>query len=314
MRGDPAFLLTQGVGSLRVNGGESVTQRKRATGFALMDTAFAADAKFVRLARKAPSEVAFATAVGVYWLMLADARRARNAAVNWEDYTEYTEQIALLKDAKLLIATGFDSSTFDRWAPAYKSPWDKERTGTQGYAEEPESTQATPTSTPLTSNQLSSPQLVSSELPNENDSATIACRSLADGGRWLGDREYVAAFDDMDRRYTAEWVQAAIPAVVADLTARGKVRAWDLKRLVDLKCAERARLEDNERQRKVAEANAAEAERLRRKAESATDEEKRRASVMRRAVGLWLKRRPSEPVPDDFDELAAWLEQNGEAA
>lgn len=291
-----------------------MTQRKRATGFALMDTAFAADAKFVRLARKAPSEVAFATAVGVYWLLLADARRARDAAVNWDDYTEYTDQIALLKDAKLLTSTGFDPTTFDRWAPAYKSPWDKVRTGTQGNAEEPESTQATPTSTPLTSPHINSPQLVSDSLPNETDSATFACRSLADGGRWLGDREYVAAFDDMDRRYTPEWVQAAIPVVVADLTARGKVRAWDLKRLVELKCAERSRQEDNERQRAVMEANAAEAERLRRKAEAATEEEKRRASIMRRAVGLWLKRRPDVAVPTDFEELKAWLKQNGEAA
>ncbi|MCA1570864.1 MAG: hypothetical protein LC798_11205 [Chloroflexi bacterium] len=99
-----------------------MTQRKRATGFALMDTAFAADAKFVRLARKAPNEVAFAACVGVYWLILADARRARSAVVNWEDYTEYTEQIAALKDAKLLTVNGFEGEAFDNWAPAYKAP------------------------------------------------------------------------------------------------------------------------------------------------------------------------------------------------
>lgn len=104
-----------------------MTQRKRATGFALMDTAFAADAKFVRLARKAPNEVAFAASVGVYWLMLADARRARSAVVHWEDYTEYTEQIAALKDAKLLDVNGFPAGSFDNWAPAYKAPVERTR-------------------------------------------------------------------------------------------------------------------------------------------------------------------------------------------
>lgn len=99
-----------------------MTQRKRATGFALMDTAFAADAKFVRLARKAENEVAFAATVGVFWLILADARRARSAVVNWDDYTEYTDQIAFLQDAKLLTVDGFDEETFRRWAPAYRVP------------------------------------------------------------------------------------------------------------------------------------------------------------------------------------------------
>lgn len=104
-----------------------MTQRKRATGFALMDTAFAADAKFVRLARKAPNEVAFAASVGVYWLMLADARRARSAIVHWEDYTEYEEQIAALKDANLLNVNGFPDGSFDNWAPAYKAPTERTR-------------------------------------------------------------------------------------------------------------------------------------------------------------------------------------------
>lgn len=122
-----------------------MTQRKRAIGFALMDTAFAADAKFVRLARKAENEVAFAASVGVFWLILADARRARSAIVNWEDYTEYTEQIAALKDAKLLTTNGFDGETFDRWAPAYKSPNERTRpyhrvpNGNNGTADEGDS-------------------------------------------------------------------------------------------------------------------------------------------------------------------------------
>lgn len=145
-----------------------MTQRKRATGFALMDTAFAADAKFVRLARKAPNEVAFAACVGVYWLILADARRARSAVINWEDYTEYTEQIAALKEAKLLTVNGFEDGTFDNWAPAYKTPNERtrpspavpNRTGEMGESEHgayptvPDGIGGTPTSPHLTSNQV----------------------------------------------------------------------------------------------------------------------------------------------------------------
>ncbi len=149
-----------------------MTQRKRATGFALMDTAFAADAKFVRLARKAPNEVAFAASVGVYWLMLADARRARSALVHWEDYTEYTEQIAALKDANLLDVNGFPPGSFDNWAPAYKAPTERirplstvpDRTGGDGDSEHeayptvpdrPSDTKSTVTSTHIRSDHLS---------------------------------------------------------------------------------------------------------------------------------------------------------------
>lgn len=292
-----------------------MTQRKRATGFALMDTAFSADAKFLRLARQAPNTSAYAAAVGVYWLLVADARRNRDRIINWDDYTEYAVEIAALKEAKLLVSDGFAEEAFDRWAPAYKSPYDRERNATQGYAEQHKSTQATLTSTQLASTPISSPPSkeggLGETIPGESDSATIACRSLMDGGRWLGDREYVAAWDDMDRRYTEAWVRAEIQPAVEELTAKGKVRAWDLKRLVDLRCAERSRMEENDRQRRVAEATRVETERIRAAAEQTTEEEKERASIMRRAVGLWLKRRPSEPVPTDYNALARWLAQNG---
>lgn len=54
MRGDPAFLLTQGVGSLRVNGGESVTQRRAvypsaATSLSLARCSVEAQLLFTRL-------------------------------------------------------------------------------------------------------------------------------------------------------------------------------------------------------------------------------------------------------------------------
>jgi hypothetical protein len=109
-----------------------MTERKRATGFALLDAAFAADAKFVKLARRAASPHDYAAAVGVYFLLLGDARRGKSPAVDWDDYEEYAWEIAELKQAKLLLPDGFDPDVFERWAPAYRSV--AERAGTVGYA------------------------------------------------------------------------------------------------------------------------------------------------------------------------------------
>jgi hypothetical protein len=110
-----------------------MSERKRATHFALMDTAFPADRKFVRLAAKATIPIEYAAAVGVYWLILADCRRSKSGVVDWTEYAEYEPQIALLQSVGLLNANGFPQTSFDRWAPAYQSPWDAtRRKGTQG--------------------------------------------------------------------------------------------------------------------------------------------------------------------------------------
>lgn len=151
-----------------------MTQRKRATGFALMDTAFAADAKFVRLARKASNEVAFAAAVGVFWLILADCRRARSAIVHWDDYTEYTDQISALKDAGLMTTNGFIPGSFDNWAPAYKSvpertrpyPTVPERTGSNGVSEHG-AYPTVPDGSGSTESTVTSPHISSSQEPIE---------------------------------------------------------------------------------------------------------------------------------------------------
>lgn len=107
-----------------------MSERRRATHFALMDTAFAADRKFVRLAARAVAPVEYAAAVGVYWLLLADARRSRSSEVDWSEYEEYQPQIDLLRSVGLLDDHGFPPPSFDRWAPAYKSPWDTQRNAT----------------------------------------------------------------------------------------------------------------------------------------------------------------------------------------
>lgn len=109
--------------------------RKRATHYALMDSAFAADRKFVRLAARSKAPIEFAAAVGVYWILLADARRSKSPDVDWDDYEEYGPQVELLQAVGLLTDTGFPPDAFEKWAPAYKSPWDTHRSGTQGNAE-----------------------------------------------------------------------------------------------------------------------------------------------------------------------------------
>lgn len=133
-----------------------MTQRKKATHFALMDSAFTADRKFIRLARRASIPIEYAAAVGVYWILLADCRRSRSAVIDWEDYVEYRPQIDLLQEVGLLGDDGFPPDPFEKWAPRYKSPADARRTGTQGNDGVRNGTQGNPTSIQFSSNQFPS--------------------------------------------------------------------------------------------------------------------------------------------------------------
>jgi hypothetical protein len=163
---------------------------------------------------------------------------------------------------------------------------------------------------PATANSLP-PQLTGAGLPAADDSATEACSLFLNGGRWLEDREYVEAWDDMDRRYGKEWVRSEIqPAYQRLHSENPKVKPWALKQAVEFALAAKVRQSEIERDRAQSEAAQAERKRLEEKAAAATEEEKRRASITRRAIGLWIKRRPNDAVPTDFDELEAWLAEN----
>jgi hypothetical protein len=131
-----------------------MAERKRATGFVLMDAAFTSDAKFVRLARIVPDPIEYAACVGVFWMLLADCRRAKAPEVDWDDYPDYGDQIDSLRASKLLTADGFDPEPFQRWAPAYRSP--RERTGTEGNGEVRKGTEGTNTSGQFRSSQVRS--------------------------------------------------------------------------------------------------------------------------------------------------------------
>lgn len=157
------------------------------------------------------------------------------------------------------------------------------------------------------------PTLLAGELPDENDSATLACRQLFDSGKWLGDREYVTAWEDMDRRYSPEWVKDEIPnAFAACLERRGKVLPWDLKRMTEQRLAERSRAE--ERHREAEEARRLEEAQAARQAAAValSEEERERQSLIRRAVRVWTDRGMKGPkVPEQVDELREWLDQYG---
>lgn len=212
-----------------------MTQRKRATGFALMDTAFAADAKFVRLARRATPKD-FAASVGVYWLMLADARRNRDRVVTWEDYTEYADEITALTEAGLLLEDGFPVKSFDRWAPAYKSPWDKGlRKDTDGYEAEPKDTQATPTSALLGSAQIASIPL-NVDANDEPDGYVMACSLL---GYFPASDDFRAEMTALDSEYGAEAVVNAVQQAFTSATEAGeRLRPFDLKKAAHMILAE----------------------------------------------------------------------------
>lgn len=143
-----------------------MTQRKRATGFVLMDAAFTADAKFVRLARLVPDPVDYAACVGVFWMLLADCRRAKSPEVDWDDYTDFEEQIEHLRSALLLHEGGFDPEPFERWAPAYRAPG--ERSGTGGNGTVRKGTEGT-----NTSGQVESSQVTNQSGANEDEPIPI---------------------------------------------------------------------------------------------------------------------------------------------
>lgn len=146
------------------------------------------------------------------------------------------------------------------------------------------------------------------------DPLTVICHLIGYWPKPADHQEYKVAVEEMARRYGEAWTLEAIPQAYALLVPRGRVRHWDLKRRAELILGERARSEelaireaDQERARKEREDIAA-------KQAVQSEEERERASLIRRAVKLWTHNKPDEPVPTDFDELRLWLEQNGATA
>ena len=109
-----------------------MAERPRDARFALINVAFLADPKFVRLARSTTRE-RFNAAIGVWLQLLCAARSSRSAAVDWDDWTDDAEAIEDLRTARLLTSEGFDAESFDTWAPKKTYPSDTLRGTTQRY-------------------------------------------------------------------------------------------------------------------------------------------------------------------------------------
>jgi hypothetical protein len=148
-------------------------------------------------------------------------------------------------------------------------------------------------------------------LPTENDLATAACRLLPDGGRWLGDVDYTGSWDELERRYK-EWGAEELQPAYAELVRRGKVRAWDLKRIVEFRCAERARKEEHDRLAAQRLKDEEETGRLREQQTNASPEERERQDLYRRALQIWRRGGARGKVPEKLDELRAWLSSQTE--
>jgi hypothetical protein len=109
-----------------------MAERPRDARFALINVAFLADPKFVKLARSTSRE-RFNAAVGLWLQLLCAARAGRSPRIQWDDWPDDGEVIADLRGARLLTEEGFDPESFDTWAPKKTYPSDALRKPTQGY-------------------------------------------------------------------------------------------------------------------------------------------------------------------------------------
>lgn len=148
-----------------------------------------------------------------------------------------------------------------------------------------------------------------SDLPDRDDSVTEACRYLPDGGRWLADDEYRAAWDDLVRRFGDEWVLDELPVAYDELLrTKQRVKAWDLKKAVEFRLAERTRAEElaasKARTRAEQKANG---EHQRAIAE-ATPEQREQAAWVKAAIRIATRARVQ--VPEDPDEVRAFVRKH----
>jgi len=90
--------------------------RRQAVAFFLGDAAFMADAKFITLARRLPSDDDFNSAVGAFFRALAAARR--NGKPDLDMWAETGSRfIPDLVAVGLLCETGFNGGPFKDWSP-----------------------------------------------------------------------------------------------------------------------------------------------------------------------------------------------------
>ena len=143
-----------------------------------------------------------------------------------------------------------------------------------------------------------------------SDPLTIIC-GLVMSAKPIEDAEYRTKVDAQTRRFGKEWVTAAYRQAYADMVAENRrPRQWDLSRIAEVHLAEWTRAE--ELRQVEAQHQREEAEREARRAASVelSDDDRERQSLIRRAVGIWVRGGRKGTVPEKVDELRAWIADN----
>lgn len=150
------------------------------------------------------------------------------------------------------------------------------------------------------------------DLPDESDPVTEACRLLPNGGQWLSDLDYRKAWDDLVRRFGDEWVLEALKLGYQSCLKRGRVRPWDLKRMTEWHLAQRNRADELAAEKAEKERIRAEAEAHQRALEEAAPEIQERAKLQQQAIRLGIEL--GLVVPTDPDEVRKFVMKYGSAA
>jgi hypothetical protein len=148
-------------------------------------------------------------------------------------------------------------------------------------------------------------------LPGEDDPLTIICQLVMSAAP-IEDKEFRTKVDDQVRRYGADWVTAAYRQAHSEtIEAGNRPRQWELRKTAEVHLAARTRAEEL---RQVEEQHRAEQAEREKPRPTSTPEEQERQSLMRKAVGVWIRGGRKGEVPEDVDGLRAWLDQNGSPA
>ena len=144
-------------------------------------------------------------------------------------------------------------------------------------------------------------------LDSADDPLTLVCQLVMSSSP-IEDKEFRAKVDGQVGRFGKEWTAAAYRQAHSDLLEDGKrPRQWDMSRVAEVHLAGWTRAEEL---RQVEAQHKAEQEEREAQQVVLTPEERERQELMRRAVGVWIRGGRKGEVPQQVDELKAWLDEN----
>lgn len=151
-------------------------------------------------------------------------------------------------------------------------------------------------------------------LPGADDPLTIVCELVMSAAP-IEDRDFREKVADQTRLYTAEWVIAAYRKAYQETIAESRrPQRWTLSKRAEVHLATWTRAEELKAVKGAAQRAAEEREALREAAEQVSPEERERQSLIRQAIGIWIKGGRQGQVPTDLKDLRSWIEANGAAA